>query len=346
MRVLTLTLGFLLRTLALIAAGPDDLPAGIELRSFTGWDQSIFINATETPVQAVIVPAVGGRVAHFSLNGENILFENAATQGKTMSASEELWLGGYQCDVGPSMRHLPAHFELVQGSNQWNLKGNFAAHVSSPPERQLGIAIEKDFLLAPDTGDLGVVQRMRNISDREVSYCMWDRTLCKGAGFVFFPLNPKSRFKAGWSQRRQANGQDDYDGEHPNAPQARVLDGVLVVSATGDVAQLGADTMAGWIAYARDKLLFVKYFPCYRGRNYSDGGNTVEVYIDQRAVELSPLSPETTLAPGEVCTFPEKWLLIPLNREITTFEEARKLVRKIPAMPFRALLDESQRKAR
>src|SRR5271155_1106421 len=87
------------------AAHAGELPAGLELRDYTGWDQSIFINATETPVQAVIVPAVGGRLVHFSLDGENILFENAAAQGRTMGAGqEELWLGGYQCDVGPQGR--------------------------------------------------------------------------------------------------------------------------------------------------------------------------------------------------------------------------------------------------
>src|ERR1700733_1310454 len=83
------------------AVSADELPAGVELRNYTGWDQSIFINATEKPVQAVIVPVVGGRVVHFSLNGENILFENPASQGKIVDASQEqLWIGGYQCDVG------------------------------------------------------------------------------------------------------------------------------------------------------------------------------------------------------------------------------------------------------
>jgi hypothetical protein len=312
-----------------------ELPAGLELREYTGWDQSIFINATETPVQAVIVPAVGGRLVHFSLNGENILFENAAARGKIMAAGQEqLWLGGYQCDVGPQGRGLPAHLQLLQGRDDWDAKGNFAAHVTSLPDAELGIVIEKDFLLAPDTGELGIMQRMRNVSNKDVSYSLWDRTLCKGGGYVFFPLNKNSRFPAGWSQRRHADGRDYYDGAHPSALQARVLDGVLLVAAAGDVTQIGADSMAGWIAYTRGKLLFVKYFPCFAHGNYSEGGNTVEVYFDQRAVELSPLSPETKLAPGKELDFPEKWLLIALPKEAANWEEARKLVRKIPATPF------------
>ena len=40
------------------------LPAGVELRNYTGWVNCLFLNASEIPVQAVVVPAVGGRIVH------------------------------------------------------------------------------------------------------------------------------------------------------------------------------------------------------------------------------------------------------------------------------------------
>jgi hypothetical protein len=319
------------------AAGPEDLPAGVEVRPYTGWDPSIFLNATERPVEAVIVPAVGGRVVHFSLKGENILLENPSAQGRTMDETgRELLLGGYECDVGPRPPGTQPHSELIQGRHGWTLKGDFAAHVNSMPDVDLGVVVEKDFLLAPDTGDLGVMQRMRNVSEKEVSYFLRDRTICRGGGFILLPLNKHSRFKAGWSQRRHVNGRTFYDGAHPSAIQAKVLDGVLVVSAVGDVTEIAADSMAGWIAYARGRLLFVKYFQCSPGGRYSEGGNTVEAYFDQRAVELSPLSAETKIAPGQEMSFAEKWTLTDLPHEVTTWDEARRLVRKIPPSPFAA----------
>lgn len=317
------------------AADTNEPPAGLEVRDYTGWPESIYMNATEIAVQAVIIPAVGGRMVHFSLDGENILFENAAAEGKTMTtAQEQLWLGGYQCDVGSQGGSLPPHPGLLQGADTWKLKGDFSVQVCSPPDHDLGITIAKDFVLSPDTAELGVMQRMRNVSDKDVSYYLRDRTACKGGGFVFFPLNNKSRFKAGWSQRRQKDGKDFYDGEKPDAFQARAMDGVLVVLAAGGVTQIGADNNAGWIAYVNGKILLVKYFPWFPKGNYTDGGNTVEVYIDQRAVELSPLSPQTRLGPGDEYKFPEKWLMISLPKEITTWDEVPKLVKKIPATPF------------
>jgi hypothetical protein len=320
---------------ALRAGDANELPAGVETRSYTGWGNCVFLNASETPVQVVVVPAVGGRVAHFSLNGQNILFENAATQGATMTEdSGDLLLGGYQCDAGPDSRGLPAHWRLLQGPQRWKSDALFSVQLFSAPDAALGVAIDKDFVLAGDTGELGVVQRMRNVSDKPVSYCLTDRTLCKGGGFVFFPLNKKSRLKAGWSQWRDAGGTRFYDGARPDSPDVRVLDGVLVAQTGGNVTRFGADTDAEWIAYARGRLLFVKYFLYSPGGDYTEGGNSVEVYFDRRLTELDPVSPETKLAAGQSFIFPEKWVLLPLENEATTFEEARKLVPLVPPPPF------------
>jgi hypothetical protein len=98
--------------------------------------------------------------------------------------------------------------------------------------------------------------------------------------------------------------------------------------------KVGADSDAGWIAYAREKMLFVKYFPVFPKANYSDGGNTVEFYCSDRVAELEPLSPEITLKSGENYTFPEKWTLIELDKEVTGYEQARGLVKQIPRSPF------------
>lgn len=311
----------------------DDFPAGVEVRDYGGWTQSIYLNATEIAVQAVIVPAVGGRLVHFSLGGENILYENPATRGKTAFTDENLWLGGYVCDVGPETRPLPNHAAVLQAPATWAIGKPFAASVTNDSVDGLNIQISKDFLVSPDTGELGVMQRMANVSKQDVSYCFQDRTMCKGGGYVLIPLNKKSRFKAGWSQMHRANGREFYDGDQPDITQARVVDGVLVVSTVGNVTKIGADSTAGWIAYAWEKILLIKYFPWYADGNYSDGGNTVEVYFDQRAVELSPLSPEKKLAPGQSFSFPEKWMMVELKKEPTSWEEARKLVHKVPSAP-------------
>ena len=311
------------------------LPAGVELRTYTGWANCVFLNASELPVQAVIVPAAGGRIVHFSLNGTNILLENSASQGAILGArNEDLFLGGFQCDAGAGGRDLPDHWQLTEGPQRWLADASFSARVFSAPDARLGVALEKEFVLAGDTGELGLLQRLRNVSDQTVKYYLSDRTICKGGGFVLLPLNRKSRFQAGWALAREAGGKQFYDGVRPASPSVRVLGGVLVAETGGDATRLGADSDGRWIAYARGRLLFVKYYFYAPWGDYPDGGNSVEVYFDRRATELNPLSPEISLPPGDSLIFPEKWVLLPLDREVTTAEEARRLVPKIPPPPF------------
>ena len=58
--------------------------------------------------------------------------------------------------------------------------------------------------------------------------------------------------------------------------------------------------------------------------------------LNLRITELEPLSPEARLAPGQNVSFAELWRLIPLDREVTTADQARKLVKLIGPSPFAA----------
>jgi hypothetical protein len=327
---------------------------GIEVREYQGWRNSVYINATETAAQAVIVPSIGGRLVHFSRGEENILFENAASLGKTIESSVAQtrslfpdsrtedshplsvprWYGGYQCELGPLLRHLPEDTDYSCGQQIREVSRNFTVRTYSTNDKPYGVVVEKEFTLAPDTGDLGILQRVKNTSEKPQSYSLRDRTACKNGGFILIPLNKRSRFEKGWAYWYKNQGQWVCDENPPNVVQAQVLEGVLVIEAQGTPTTIGADSDAGWIAYAKDKLLFVKYFPHDTSGHYSDNANTVLISFEQRTMEFGPISPEFNLAPGETATFPEQWSLQELKNKITSAEQARKLVKKITPSPF------------
>ncbi len=320
---------------AVLAADSKSHDVSVEI--YGGWTNCFVMRGGDC--KAVVVPAVGGRILHYALNGENILFENSSARGRTLlNTSNGFSPGGYQCDIGPELRGIPDHKWLWYGPWEARAPRAFTVHTFSEPDLQLGLQLDKEFVIDPDTGDLGVTQRMRNIVTNDVSFCLWDRTLCKGGGFAIFPLNKKSRFKSGWAMRRGKAGEYSYDGDAPSDSRARVMDDVLVVEAKAlpqaRELKVGADSDAGWIAYALGKILFVKYFPVFPEAKYSDGGNSVEFYCSDRVAELEPLSPEITLKSGQNYTFPEKWTLIELPEKVTSFEKARALVKKIPRSPF------------
>jgi hypothetical protein len=298
---------------------------------YKGWEQ-FRLDAPEAKTVAMIIPTVGGRLVSYG-RGENILFDNPDYRGKTLenTPADALAQGytGYNVDLGPELRRIPRHLPLWMGKYATSsIPGG--ARLVSDHDPAVGMTLIKEIRIDPKTGALDVRQVLKNSSDRDQSYCLWDRTLCRGGGFAFFPLHPKSARPGGWSVMKNGSY---VEGTHPGV---KVLDGVLVAKAEGPSSKLGADSDAGWIAYARGRQLIVKFFPYFPEGKYTDGGNSVELYFDPKVCELEPLSPETALKPGEEYAFPEKWILIPLEREVSTHEEARALVEKIPAHPFRA----------
>ncbi len=311
--------------------GSDQKPVEwLQLRR-SKWTDAFSIWNSE--VRVGLVPEVGGRILEYAFGGENILYQPPGLEGQTLETRKrEFSGGGYQCDIGPEIRGIPEHANLWLGNYAWSLRPGSAIELTS--RRELGIQLSKEFIFDPDSGDLGITQRMKNVSALPVSYCLWDRTVCRGGGFAFFPLSTDSRFPARWSIRRTVDGRFVYDGKSPASTNVQILNGILIAKTKGEATKIGADSRAEWIAYVRGRLLFIKYFPWDKKGSYTDGGNTVELYWDQETAELEPLSPEVKLAPGQSCVFPEKWALHKLDKEITSFEQVREIVARIPPSPF------------
>jgi hypothetical protein len=319
--------------LAGCALGPVPGAAPPRAAPYQGWREALFLEAKEAGISMIAVPSAGGRIISFALREENILFENPDYLGKTLTDTppDKLSQGyiGYNIDLGPELRRIPPHLLLWMGSYAWSGESQ-ATRLTSEADPAVGIRIEKELRLDPISGALHLVQTMKNVSGKEQAYCLWDRTLCKGGGFALVPLGTKSRFKDGWSLLK--NGV--YSGDSPSHLQVSVIRGVLVARAQGTSTKLGVDSDAGWIAYVRGKLLFIKYFPVFREGSYTDGGNSVEVYFDPKVCELEPLSPERTLKPDEIYSFPEIWKILELDQEVTDANQARALVDRIAPSPF------------
>lgn len=306
----------------------------VRREAYKGWNEVVVVEAAKPGVSLTAVPALGGRLIRYGANGANILFENPDYLGKTLENSDPARLAqgyiGYNIDLGPEIRGLPKHLALWVGKYE-AADVDAGVVLKSAVDPGVGIEIEKQVEMDPLDGSLRLRQRMTNRGDKDASYCLWDRTLCEGGGFALIPLNPASKFPSGWSQLKDGK----YVSDKPAHDAVQVLDGVLVAKAGGPSSKLGADSDGGWIAYAKGRQLFVKYFPYDAAGKYSDGGNSVELYFDPKVCELEPLSPEVTLAPGRAYEFMERWLLLPLERDVTTAEEARALVKLIPAHPFK-----------
>jgi len=303
---------------------------GVFVGTYRGWSNAILLQATNEVADAIIVPDVGGRVLHYGVGGDNILFEPADGAGRTLARSSPGFpVGGYQCDVGPD--GLPEHPQLWQGLHTWKSPGEWTVLVASGKDSVLGVEVSKSIRLDPETGALHFLQWLENKSAQDQTLCLRDRTLCKGGGFVLLPLNKKSRFSAGWSLRRKTAAGFSYDGATPFSPHVRVLEGVLVAKTDGEPLRLGADSDAGWVAYSRGQGLFVKFFAYTADGTYSDG-NSVEVSWTAQSVELEPRSPEVKLRRFNPYGFAGHWMFLPMDKPVTSFDQARALAERIAAL--------------
>jgi len=317
-------LGLLLPAALLSCAGAAAPPVRIRLE---GPPELPFL-VLEAPgpgIRAVVSPGSAGRIVRFTKEGTDLLHQ--PPDGRP---------GGYALDVGPEPRtvSLP-HPEVSRQPYEWAKMGDLGITLTSAPCPSLGLRVYRQVSMDAATGALGVVARMKNVSGTEQSWCFWDRTLARGGGFTLMPLNPRSRFKAGWVLGKRASRRPwDYDGDHPAHENCRVLDGVLVVRSRGPEQKVGADSDQGWIGYVLGDLLFVKYFAYDPRGNYTDGGLSVAHYFNETFAELEPIGPEVVLPPGGESVFAERWTLRRLDRPVETFEEARAAAATVPPSPL------------
>lgn len=313
----------------------SDGAQGVQVINYNGWENSILIEAYEAEVELVIVPAIGGRIMRYELYGESILYENKNAYGLTLDdGGNPFFAGGYQFDIGPESRDYPASVQIWLGKWQVVKTGDYSVHLRSMADPKSSVQLEKEILVDPENGEVGIVQRIKNIGDRELDFSHWDKTVCRGGGFIVMPLSKSSKFPAGWSLRHKIENLYVYDGVKPSTPTVKVLGKYVVAKAGDEPIKIGSDSEDGWIAYILGSTMFVKYFPVEKNGNY-EGGNVCFAFLSDRVVEFGPVSSKKAVKPGGTYDFPEKWSIIQLKEPVAEYKQARSAAEKIPPSPFK-----------
>lgn len=253
----------------------------------------------------------GGRLVEYALDGRNALY--AVHEGDPDRVYPEThWPGPLagRFDIGPE-ETVGDHPQL------WNLAwtvekpGPLHLRLTSPDDAASGLRLVRDFVLDAQSTRLRCTQTMTNISPRTLRRAYWGRSLAPGGGIVVTALTPDSRFPHGWLA---CHGWPRFELTiKPKDPAVTVADGFLTIRGTPK-SKVGLDTLSGWMAYLRpDGLLFAKRFATFPGRRYADIPGLTQAFWygpEGRYVELEPLGPEESLAPGASASFSEDWWLL------------------------------------
>ncbi len=84
----------------------------------------------------------------------------------------------------------------------------------------------------------------------------------------------------------------------------------------------------GWIAYHRQGVLFVKRFEPHGDQPHADMGCNVEVYCNERFVELETLAPLCRLEPGQTVSHVETWEFYSGSSALQTLEGVKAFLAK------------------
>ena len=299
----------------------------VERTSYRGWADSYRLTAGSYSL--VVVPEIGGRIMEYSLEGRNVIWENAEEFGRTYPISGD-WrnYGGYKTWASPQdVWGWPPDFLMDAGKANVEVlqdpKGLPMLKVVGAPSLKMGIVFIKEITLR-ENGEVVIKQRMRNIGRKSVSYGIWDVTQVRTPCFVVFPVNPKTKF---------SDGLNYLMSEAKNSSQYDFKDGYCIVTYLGEPGDIASDSPGPWMIWFKDDLAYVKLFgPAEKGADYPDSGCTCEVFTSDRKlgyVEMEILGPVVELQPGAETELTGRWQVFKLSQPVT---DANRVLKAIAGM--------------
>jgi hypothetical protein len=163
-----------------------------------------------------------------------------------------------------------------------------------------------DIYLHPDRPAVTVCHELCNGGARPVELAPWAITQLPLGGLALLPQKTEPIDSDGVMPNRHLAL---WPYTHWHDPRLRLGDELVSIEGRPEspAFKVGYMNSHGWVGYLRAGVLFVKRFqPCV-DQPHADLGCNVEVYCNERFVELETLAPLGKLEPGESVTHVENW---------------------------------------
>jgi len=230
-------------------------------------------------------PNLGGRITRFAAAGDDVLMP-LSDLGSWVNGGSTFWTSP-QASWG-----WPPPDAVDRAAYRATLEGNSIVLTSA--EARVGAAtvvVEKRFWAESADEALGIAYTVTNVGD-EVTLAGWEISRVAANGVTFYTGSPP-----------RALGTS-------NLPSTEEASGAFWMDHAAQSAEgkLGADGDAGFIAYASDRLLFVKTFDDVKDADVASGEAELELYVKPgEYVEVEQQSRVRMLAPGESLKYVLHW---------------------------------------
>jgi hypothetical protein len=253
----------------------------------------------------VDVLATGGpRVVGFGLRGgSNVFAETPTATWDSGHGTYEL-LGGHRLWFAPESADCSVPDASGLMLSEIADTGGPAVGLVGAVEAPSGLRKTVEVRLEPDSAAMSLRHVLTNEGTRTLEIAPWPVTQLRLGGVAVAPLPPDGEEPS--SRPNQlvvlwpyASGSDD---------RLAIGDHRLTVSARpAPPMKVGCLSAIGTAGYLVDGLLVVLRFDPARGSVHPDLGINLEIYSDERTIELESLGPLVSLAPGESVAHDERW---------------------------------------
>jgi hypothetical protein len=278
--------------------------------SYRGWNNAYRLS--NGIVELVITADVGPRILFYGFcDGENLLHEVEEDAGKTGGSEFRLY-GGHRLWVSPEVERTYYPDNTPVAVSQHGRATRFTAQREElPPGTSLQKELEIE--LAATGSEVRITQRIRNDDTTSTTLAPWSPTMMGAGGRTILPLSPRIGMDKDHYLPVGAFGIWSFtDFADPRwVLGTTYIQLRQLASPQGSFKEQmgGIYNSAGWGAYFRQGLLFVKRATVISGARYPDFGCNFEVFTNPDFIELETLGPLVELRPGEVVEHVERWWL-------------------------------------
>jgi hypothetical protein len=242
----------------------------------------------------------GPRIVGFGLAGKpNVLAETPDAKWDSGYGTFEL-VGGHRLWFAPERPECS--FPDSTGLDVAPLEGG--VRLTGAVQTPTGLRKTIDVTLAADAAAVHLHHAIRNEGSRTLDLAPWPVTQLRLGGVARVELPGPSKASgptqlvvmwpySSWSDDRLSI----RDGE------------ISVQGRAGEPFKVGCLNWTGRVVYEVDDIRFVKRYDPALDRPHADFGVNLEIYVDERTIELESLGQLTRLGPAETVTWDEDWEL-------------------------------------
>ena len=252
-----------------------------------------------------VLAAAGPRIVRLvpADSSENVLGEVADIGWDTpwgrynLRGGHRLWCA----PENPPLTSAPDEGDLLVGQDTRGLR-------LERLEPQSGLRKIMEVALAANRAAVTVRHRIRNENEAAIELAPWPITVLPLGGVA---LLPQQKGPLGGNENLPNRALVLWPYSSVTDSRLELGDELVLVRAAAAQApfKVGYLNRAGWAAYLHRGVLFCKHFDPQTERAHADLNSNVEVYCNDRLLELETQAPLSRLEPGAEATHEERWEL-------------------------------------